>query len=70
MDAVIISNILFSLEHPEKVIDEAARILVPGGRVLCVDWSGPHEGIGPHPKHVVTEAEAEDLFIKKRISHR
>lgn len=64
LEAVVISNILFTLEHPEKVIEEAARILVPSGRVLCVDWSGPHEGIGPHPSHVVSEARAEELFTK------
>jgi ubiquinone/menaquinone biosynthesis C-methylase UbiE len=64
MEAVILSNILFTLERPEKAIEEAARILVPAGRILCVDWSGPHDGIGPHPSHVVTEAKAEDLFTK------
>ena len=64
LEAVILSNILFTLEHPEKAIEEAGRILVPSGRVLCVDWSGPHEGIGPHPLHVVSEAKAEELFTK------
>lgn len=63
LDAVVLSNVLFQTEHPEKVIEEAGRVLAPSCRVLCVDWSGSHHGIGPHPSHVITEARAEEMFV-------
>ena len=62
LDAVVLSNVLFQLDNPKKAIEEAARVLNPGGRVLCVDWSGSHGGIGPKADHVVSERKAEELF--------
>lgn len=65
LDTVILSNVLFQVEEPEKVIEEVGRVLASLGRVLCVDWSGSHNGIGPHPSHVVTEDRAEELFTAR-----
>src|SRR3989304_6670235 len=39
VDVVIASNILFQVENQERFLEEAKRILKPGGRVLLVDWS-------------------------------
>jgi len=64
LDAVVLSNVLFQTEHPENVVKEAARVLAPQSRALCVDWSGSHHGIGPHPSHVIPEARAEELFTE------
>lgn len=63
MDAVILANTLFQLEHKDAAVAEIKRILVPGGKLLVVDWSGSYGGIGPEPDHVVTEHKAEELFI-------
>jgi ubiquinone/menaquinone biosynthesis C-methylase UbiE len=41
-DVVIIHQVLHYAQHPEAVLAEAARLLVPGGRLLVVDF-GPHE---------------------------
>lgn len=63
LDAVILSNTLFQLEHKEGAIAEIKRILKPGGRLLVVDWAGAYGGMGPLPHHVVSEHVAEELFI-------
>lgn len=63
MDAVIVSNVLFQLEHKDKAIAEIKRIIKPGGKLLIADWAGSYGGIGPHTDHVVSEHDAEALFI-------
>lgn len=61
VDAVIISNLLFQVEHKRAVMDEAYRIVRPGGRVLIVDWRESFGGMGPQPEFVVRESDARDL---------
>lgn len=63
LDAAILANTLFQLEHKEGAVTEIDRILAPGGRLLVIDWSGSYGGIGPKPDHVVTEQSAERFFI-------
>jgi ubiquinone/menaquinone biosynthesis C-methylase UbiE len=64
MDAVILSNTLFQLEHKEDAVAEIKRIIKSGGKLLVVDWAGAYGGMGPAPHHVVTEHQAEELFIR------
>ncbi len=64
LDAVVLSNTLFMLEDKKRALKEIKRVLIPEGLVLVVDWSKSHSGIGPHTDHVVTESEAEDLFVE------
>jgi ubiquinone/menaquinone biosynthesis C-methylase UbiE len=63
MDAAILSNVLFQVEHKEQLVTEVLRILKPGGKLLVVDWAGAYGGMGPHPGQVVSEHAAEELFI-------
>ncbi len=63
LDAVIISNVLFQVEHKQNLLAETLRILKPGGKLLVVDWAGAYGGMGPHPGEVVSEHAAEELFI-------
>jgi ubiquinone/menaquinone biosynthesis C-methylase UbiE len=64
LDAVILSNTLFQLEHKEGAAAEIKRILKPGGRLLVVDWAGSYGGMGPGADEVVSERAAEELFIR------
>jgi ubiquinone/menaquinone biosynthesis C-methylase UbiE len=63
LDAVVISNTLFQVEHRERVVEEIKRIIHPGGKVLVIDWAGCYDGIGPSDDRVITEFVAHDLFI-------
>ena len=63
LDAVILSNTLFQVEEKQTAVAEMRRILKPGGKVLVCDWAGSYSGMGPHPEHIVSEHDAEELFI-------
>lgn len=60
-DAVLLVNALFSARHRDTVMSEAARVLKRGGVALVVDWSDSHGGLGPHPEHVFSQADAVAL---------
>ena len=57
-DVCIVANLLFAAQCKSCLADEAARILKRGGRVLLIDWTGSHGGLGPHPRQVVGKADA------------
>lgn len=65
MDAVIAANLFFQVEDRQALVREIKRVLRPKGRVLVVDWSGSHGGIGPHGDHVITQKKLEELFEKE-----
>jgi ubiquinone/menaquinone biosynthesis C-methylase UbiE len=58
VDAVIISNVLFQTKDKSIVLKEASRILRPQGKILLIDWSDDHGGLGPQPDHLVSREEA------------
>lgn len=62
VDRVIIANTLFQVLHKEGLLKEARRILKPKGKVLLVDWTDSHGGLGPHPKKVITAKMAREIF--------
>jgi ubiquinone/menaquinone biosynthesis C-methylase UbiE len=62
MDVAILANALFSIEDKRAAAAEAYRILRRAGRVILVDWTDSHGGLGPHPSHVVSAAEARKIF--------
>ncbi len=71
MDAVLLSNVLFQVRDQARVLQEARRVLKPGGKILVVDWSGGFGGIGPHKDHVLSKEKAESLlagagFVKQK----
>ncbi|MBI2048494.1 MAG: methyltransferase domain-containing protein [Parcubacteria group bacterium] len=58
LDAVIMSNVLFQLEHTPGAFAEAQRVLRPDGRLIIIDWADSFGGMGPEPRRVVTKAAA------------
>src|SRR3989344_5010066 len=64
LDAVLLANTLFQIEHRFGLLGEIKRVLKPGGKLMVVDWAGSYGGMGPVPEKVVSEHEAEDFFIK------
>lgn len=59
--AAIVTNILFQIEHKERFLKEVFRIVRDGGKVLIVDWSDSHGGVGPHTAHVLKRHTAQAL---------
>jgi len=62
LDAVVLSNTLFQLSKTDAAVGEIKRVLKPGGKLLIVDWSGAHGGMGPAKEQVVPEEKAEAIF--------
>lgn len=58
VDLVLISNLLFQVEHKNSPLREAHRILKPSGRLVIIDWSDSYGGMGPEQKQVVSKADA------------
>jgi len=63
LDAVLLANTLFQIEHREELLKEIRRVLKAGGKLMVIDWAGSYGGMGPAPEQVITEHEAEALFI-------
>lgn len=61
VDLAIVSNVLFQVEHKDMLIEEAGRILKPGGKVLFIDWMPGWQG-GFTP---LLKTEAKAMFEKK-----
>lgn len=78
-DAVVMHQVLHYLSEPALAIDEAARILAPGGRLVIVDFA-PHEleflreehahkrlGIAPENLHRWCETAGLDVTAYKEL---
>jgi ubiquinone/menaquinone biosynthesis C-methylase UbiE len=61
VDLVLVSNILFQVEHKLHVLKEAHRILRPRGRLAIIDWKESYGGMGPIKSHVFSENDATTL---------
>ena len=62
IDAVVLSNVLFQLNHTYSASLEAKRGLKPGGKVLVIDWTESFGNMGPVAEQVVTPAKAREVF--------
>ncbi len=62
MDVAILANALFAIEDKETAAAEVYRVLRRAGRLVLIDWSGSHGGLGPHEGHVVAAAQAKKIF--------
>ncbi len=63
LDAVILANTLFQMEHRDVFLTEMKRVLKGGGKFMLIDWAGSYGGVGPPSERVVSEHDAEAFFI-------
>lgn len=64
VDLVIISNVLFQAEDKNQIIQEAFRILKPGGKVAVIEWDTKSEDakFGPPLDARINPEKARALF--------
>ncbi|MBI4067883.1 methyltransferase domain-containing protein [Candidatus Kaiserbacteria bacterium] len=61
IDLVIMSNVLFQLDHPSQAFGEAVRVLKKGGQLAVIDWTDSFGGIGPEDKRVIRKEKALEI---------
>jgi len=61
VDVAILINTLFQFDNKASAIQEACRIIRPGGKLYIVDWSESYQGMGPTADMLVSEQAATDL---------
>lgn len=62
LDVGILVNTLFQIEDKHAACSEMHRLLRQGGRLMVIDWTDSHGGMGPSPDHVCDESTAKHLF--------
>jgi len=68
VDAAVVANVLFQIEHKQEFIAEVRRVLKPKGRLLLVDWKSSFGGLGPTALHIISEPVGRRLFESSGFS--
>jgi len=64
-DVTLLCNVLFQVENKKDLITEAMRITRANGRVVVIDWSDSHFGLGPDQSLIVSEETVQELFSNR-----
>lgn len=62
---VLIGKVLSQLQHPERLVREAWRLLRTGGFVLLVEWKKGAGGLGPAQEKRLPQEQIEGYFTKQ-----
>jgi SAM-dependent methyltransferase len=62
LDAAVVANVLHQITDRKRFVSELARVMVPGGTALIIDWAGSFKNMGPVESSVLSPAEAAELF--------
>lgn len=62
VDRVVMSNTMFQLDEKSGSIKEMSRVLKPDGKVLFIEWSDSHGGLGPVAESIITPDSAKQMF--------
>ena len=66
---VLLANILFQSSKKEQMIQEAKRILMPGGIMIVIDWKKEaNGGLGPPAELKVEQSELKGILEKKGLT--
>lgn len=68
LDWVILKDILFQNQNKEIIINEAARVLKPGGKILVIEWNQNEGSIGPELQLRVKQEDLKKMFEENDFS--
>lgn len=67
VDWVIMKDVLFQNKEKSDMLEEAKRILKPGGKVLLVEWKTEDTAIGPDKEIRISKEKALELVNKSEL---
>ena len=60
LDRMLWHCVYHELDDPVRGLQEAHRLLKPGGQLVIVDWDPAYAGMGPPPEERVSRSTAEE----------
>lgn len=60
-DIAFIANVLFQNDQHEAIMREAARIVLPGGKLVVVDWKHYKTPFGPPDERRITSNRVKEI---------
>ena len=69
MDAAILANALFSMEDKRAAAAEAYRVVRRAGRLILIDWTGSHGGLG-RTRDMSLARRRPGRCSRRRVLHR
>ncbi len=64
IDWVIMKDVLFQNNEKNNMLEEAKRVLKPGGKVLLVEWKTEDTAIGPDQEIRISKEKSLELINK------
>jgi ubiquinone/menaquinone biosynthesis C-methylase UbiE len=68
VDWVLIINMLYQNKNKQAVLEEAERILRPGGHILIIDWEELDRSLGPEIKNRVSKDELLRIIERNKLA--
>lgn len=64
-DLAVLANVLFQNDDKHSMVQEAFRILKPGGTILVIDWKKGMDGFGPPTEYRIEPQELQKIIIQQ-----
>lgn len=67
VDWIIMKDVLFQNKEKSSMLEEAKRILKPGGKILLIEWKTEDTPIGPDKKLRIPREKAMELINESQM---
>lgn len=67
IDWVILKDMLFQNKNKNQILEEAKRVLKPGGKILMIEWKKSATSIGPDMELRIPVEDIKDMARKNEL---
>ncbi|MDH4121903.1 MAG: methyltransferase domain-containing protein [Deltaproteobacteria bacterium] len=68
-DVLLMANLFHELADPQAALEEAQRVLAPGGRLAVIDWRTEPTPKGPPLDIRIAERQAAEMMVQAGFRH-
>ncbi len=68
LDACFLVTTLFQVDDKNKAIQEAERLLKPGGKILIVDWRTSNAPVAPQANRIIDQQQLKKDIINNHLN--